>query len=427
MTKTAANPHAPIGVLVKTFPKLSETFILGELLGLERRGLTLLVFSLQRPSDQLLQTAITELRAPVSYIPGFQLNLMLPFLASHLRLLGRHPLRYLRTLGFVLQRPEPGAWLDFWQATWLARRLHQAGIAHLYGHFIDRPAGVAELVLCLSGISYSLSAHAKDIYLSAPEVLRRKLSGARFVVTCTEYNRRHLAGLNADSTPVIRLYHGIDLTHFKPGTRNAPITPPLILSVGRLREKKGFATLIRACAELHRTGLEFRCQIVGYGPDHAKLRRLIEDLGLVGTLELAGALAHTQLIERYRRAALFVLPCQVGSDGDRDGIPNVLLEAMALELPVISTSISGIPEAVEHGRNGLLVTPQQPAELAAAMRTLLTDPQRAAQLGRAARATVAQRFSNEINLQRLYQLLLSARAEALSDGKPAAVAGRLYG
>ena len=427
MSRTAAKHDTAIGVLVKTFPKLSETFILGELLGLERQGLKLHVFSLQQPTDQVLQTATTELRAPLSYIPRLQYSQLLTFLDAHLRLFGRHPLRYLQTIGFVLRRPEPGAWLDFWQAAWLARRLLQAGIVHLYVHFISRPAGVAELVQCLSGISYSLSAHAKDIYLSAPEVLQRKLASARFAVTCTEYNRRHLVGLNPGTTPVVRLYHGINLTHFSPDTATIPATPPLILSVGRLREKKGFATLIRACAELQRTGFEFRCQIVGYGPDRDKLRQLIEALGLAGSFELAGALAHKQLIERYRRAALFVLPCQVGSDGDRDGIPNVLLEAMAMQLPVISTWISGIPEAIEHQHNGLLVTPQQPAELAAAMRTVLTDPQRAARLGQAARATVAERFTNEVNLQRLLQLLVSARAEALSAIKPAALAGGLYG
>ena len=355
-----------VGVLVKTFPKLSETFILGELLSLERLGLELQVFALQRPTDRVLQTAGDALRAPVAYLPAAASDRTLATALAHLRLFARRPRRYLRALFFARRRPEPGAGLDFWQAGWLAARLRRAGVRHLYVHFINRPAGVAELVQRLSGISYSLSAHAKDIYLSPTLVLRRKLAGALFTVTCTEYNRRHLATVGA-SAPLLRLYHGVDLDRFRPAAgHRAPGGPPLILSVGRLREKKGFRTLIEACSVLTRAGVAYRCYIVGYGPDRAALQRLIQKLGVQDTVVLAGTMAHQQLLERYRQASLFALPCQLASDGDRDGIPNVLLEAMAMQLPVIATPISGIPELIEHRHNGLLVAPQQAEQLAAA-------------------------------------------------------------
>ena len=391
-----------IAFLVKTYPKLSETFILGEIIGLEKRGLNLHIFALQRPTDQIFHQATKQVNAPCEYLAENNLHNWL----SHCRVFLTHPLRYIFSLLFALLRTESGGLSNFHCAVDLVQRLKASDVQHLHTHFINRPAAIAELVHHLTAMPFSISAHAKDIYLSSPTTLRRKINKAMFTVTCSEYNRHHLTSLASDNAIIHRMYHGIDLEQFSPNFR-ANKAPPLILSVGRLREKKGFETLIRACAELQQQGISFRCKIVGYGPDEDRLKDLVNKLALGHHVELTGALTHETLIDLYGAACVFVLPCQITDDGDRDGIPNVLLEAMAMQLPVITTPISGIPEVIEHQRNGLLVSPQSPLELANVMQSLFDDFQLRYQLGAAARLTIVQSFSNEKNLTLLCDLLKS--------------------
>ena len=414
-TCTAASERT-LGFLLKTYPKLSETFILEEILSLERLGLKLHLFSLQAPTDEVAHQTVQNVQAPVTYIPAVASRQLLKLLSAQLNLLMRSPLRYGKALVFALQRAESGRISDFLQAGWLATRLNQLGIQHLHAHFINRPAGIAELVERLSAQSYSISAHAKDIYLSDPSVLHRKIARACFTVTCTEYNRLFLSITAGLAKPIFRLYHGIDAERFRPHSEPPKTTPPLLLSIGRLREKKGFPTLISGCAQLKQAGLAVRCQIVGYGPERERLQQQIDESGLRGQVELLGKLTQDQVIKLYRQASAFVLPCQVGKDGDRDGIPNVLLEAMAMQLPVISTTVSGIPEVLQHERNGLLVPPQNPASLAAAVQRVLSDGRLAQRLGRTARQTVLRQFDNDINLQKLQSLLANSaeRPRALS-------------
>lgn len=393
-----------IGILVKTYPKLSETFILGEILGLQREEVLLHVFALQRSADVAQHAATAQIEAPVIYIPRGSPGQRLRLLKVHAAQFLCAPKRYLQTLVFALRRRESGGLLDFLRAGGLAAALRRHRIRHLHAHFISEPAALAELAARLSGVPFSISAHAKDIYLSESGVLRRKLANASFTVTCTEYNRRHLASLAPPDATILRLYHGIDSGRFQPNPR--PEHPPLILSVGRLREKKGFPTLILACAQLLAAGVELRCEIVGYGPDRDRLQALIETAGGARAVKLIDAMPHEALIERYRRAALFVLPCQIGADGDRDGIPNVLVEAMAMALPVISTRISGIPELITDGVNGLLVAERDAPALAQAIAGVLNQSGRAAALGQAARATVVQRFDARVTARGLRDLLL---------------------
>lgn len=402
----------PIGFLVKTYPKLSETFILGEILGLERAGLTLRLFALQRPTDDVFHSATREVRASVRYLdaPGWRELPAVVF--AHLAFLAANPRRYLATLAFACARGET-AWLrEFAQAVRLADELRRAGVAHLHAHFAAEPASLAELVQRLSGISYSISAHAKDIYRSPRGALERKLRAAAFTVTCTECNREYLARIAGSGAPVYRAYHGVDLEKFAPRAPAVEPSVPLVLSVGRLREKKGFATLIEACGRLADAGVAFRCEIVGYGPERDRLQGLIDAKGLSGTVALVGKLTHEQIVEKYRAATLFVLPCQIAADGDRDGIPNVLLEAMAMRLPVVSTAVSGIPEAVEHGTNGLLVDPENAGALAEAVRTLLLSPSLRSTFGARGRITVVQRFSHGSNLGLIRDLLSAAAHRA---------------
>ncbi len=398
------NADRPIGLLVKRFPKLSETFILEEVLGLERLGVALRIYTLAPPSDTLTHPAVARVQAAVTPVPARLADDPAGFALRHLRQALRRPLRYLRAATAALKR---GAGRDFLRAGWLADALDDAGIEHLHTHFASSPADVAELSGAIGGHSFSISAHAKDIYLSDAADLRRKLGAARFTVTCTEFNRRTLAAIAPDAR-VVRMYHGIDARVFHPSRRLAPGVPalvPRLLSVGRLREKKGLDTLVDACRLLAGRGLPFRCEIVGYGEELPRLQAQIAACGLEDRVALVGTLAREQVIERYARAAVYVQPSRVAADGDRDGIPNVLLEAMAVGVPVVATRVSGIPELVRHRANGLLVEPDDPAALADAIAQLIEQPELGRTLARAARAGVTEHFDNDHNLRTVLQLL----------------------
>lgn len=396
-----AGTSGTVGFLVKTWPKVSETFILEEVLGLERLGRRLHLFALAAPADGVTHAAVRNVKAPVSFINEISA------VKAHLESLKAAPGRYTRAALQALRRPEPGRWRDFNAAVRLAALLQHHRIGHLHAHFISEPAAVAELAATLAGVGFSISAHAKDIYLSKPEILERKLAAARFTVTCTEYNRRHLAGI-APAARLHRMYHGVDASQFHPRLRVEAPAVPLILAVGRLREKKGFATLIEACRRLREAGQDLRCEIVGYGEDQPRLEALIRSAGLDGFVYLAGKLSREEVLGRYARASLLVVPSQLAGDGDRDGIPNVLAEAMAMELPVVSTPISGIPELVDDERNGLLVPPGDAGAVAAAVARLLADADLRERLGRAGRRAVLEAFDNDRNLRLLDGLFTEA-------------------
>lgn len=412
---TRTEQGSPIGLLLKTYPKLSETFVLGEILGLQALGVPLSIIAMQRPSDAFTHADVRAVRARVCYLPERNATGVRTLLATHARIAATHPRGYLQALRDTARSTEPGRWARFARAGLLAKELVAQRIRHVHAHFAADPAALAAVATTMLGTSFSISAHAKDIYKSEPAALAHRLRTARFTVTCTDYNRRHLQAIGGPGAKVLRMYHGIDLERFardaapadRPSDRDEP-HPPVILSVGRLREKKGFSTLIAACAHLVGRAVPFRCEIIGYGPDEAALRAQIARLGLGAHVALLGKQPQERVIEAYRRATMFVLPCQIGSDGDRDGIPNVLLEAMSMRLPVISTPISGIPEVIEHGRNGLLVPAQDIGALAHAIEQLLTHPAQRSSLGARARATVASQFSNARNLLLVRDLLVQA-------------------
>lgn len=394
-------PAAPLAMLVKTWPKLSETFILEEVLGLERAGVALRLYALTPPSDEISHPVVASVRAPLVTVPPPALRHVPGYLARHLSVAVAAPLRYVRALR--------AAWREdtlpeFLRGGWLAAQLARDGVAHLHAHFISTPAEVAAAASALGGLPFSISAHAKDIYTSRSADLQRRLRAACFTVTCTEANRRTLAALVPEAR-VQRMYHGIDHRLFHPGQRQRAGGPPLLLAVGRLRAKKGLDTLIDACRLLRSRGLDFRCQIVGYGAEQERLQAQIVERGLGDTVQLLGKLAREQVIACYAQAAVFVQPSRVTADGDRDGIPNVLLEAMAMSLPVVATRVSGIPEVVRHHENGLLVEPDDAAALADAVAWILTHPVPAASLGRSARNVVLRSFDNDLNLQTLTRLL----------------------
>jgi glycosyltransferase involved in cell wall biosynthesis len=371
-------PSMPVrlGYLVRAFPRVSETFIMNEILELEAQGFDLRIYTLTDPRDSRRPRLIERVRSPIIRLPERWELLWPSALATQLSVIWRFPLGYVRTLRRVLLFLDAGLLGHFCQAACLVRRLEQDGIAHLHAGFVHAPGSVAWIVHEVTGRSFSLATHAKDLYHSAPVLLRRKLAAARLVFTCTRYNVVHLRTLcDADAIERVRcVYHGTDLVRFSFGTC-AAADPPLVLAVARLVEKKGLQDLILACAVLRDRGCRFQCRIVGAGVLHDALTQLIEEQRLREFVSLEGALDQEQVLEWYRRATVVAAPCIVTSDGDRDGIPNVLVEAAACGVPLVSTSVSGVPELVQDGQTGLLVPPRDPLALANALQRLFDSPE----------------------------------------------------
>jgi glycosyltransferase involved in cell wall biosynthesis len=272
---------------------------------------------------------------------------------------------------------------------------------------MDRAALVALIAGRLLGKPYSATAHASDIYVD-PVLLPEKMAEAKFIATCTNYNESHLRSLSPDASRVdVRcIYHGLDLATYVPHER-APRHRPLLLSVGQLKDRKGMHYLIEACGHLRDWGVDFDCEIVGDGDQRGRLDEMIERLALRDRVSLLGALPHEVVLEKYRAATIFVLPCIISVDGDRDGIPNVILEAMAMGLPIVSTLHSGVPEAVQDGRNGLLVSPGESAGLADALARLIKDEELSRAMGRAGRMLVAEKFDPDRNVKKLLSEFLA--------------------
>lgn len=400
-----------LGFLVKTYPKISETFVLQEILELQKETFAMNIFSMQKPTDEQFHKAFDLVKPDVNYLSSEnrQCNATIN---THLQFICGKPRAYLKTFVFTFTRSEGGTLSQFLQAVYFSGLVQEKGITHIHAHFASEPSGLAELVSCLCGVSYSISAHAKDIYLQDKSSLCRKIRHARFVVTCTDYNRRFLQAVNQSKTPVYCLYHGIDSARVtaENDQQLEQSTVLRILSVGRLREKKGFPTLLAACHLLYKKGCRFQCDIVGYGPDREKLQALIEHYQLTACVRLLGKLTHEKLVALYRQTAVFALPCQVSDDGDRDGIPNVLMEAMSFAIPVVSTNISGIPELVEHNKTGLLIEAKNEQALCYALKHLLYNPDLRKQLGDAGKQSVLSRFSVKQHIAHLKELLTHAIA-----------------
>lgn len=408
----SASPNPRVAYLLKTYPRLSETFILNEILGLEELGMPIAIFSLRRPAAEPVHAGVREVKSSVTYIASLSWKFWPAALSvlvfSHLVLFLTETRRYLAAARFYFRVKGSSRFEDFLQAACLARALRSSGITHVHAHFANTPTMVAEIAHRLTGIPFSFTAHAKDIYLTPPAELSRKIASAKCVLTCTAHNRRYLAELAPGGAPIHLAYHGVDVFLFGAVPRSVSTgaeEPPLVLSVGRFCEKKGMEYLIQACRLLVDRGHCFRCQIVGYGELHSKLERMIVDLGLQKHVSLPGRMTQEQLAALYQQASIFVLPCLVTDHGDRDGIPNVLVEAMVSALPVISTDVSGISELVEHGRNGLLVRERDGNALAQAMEFLLLRPDRGKRLAQNGRETVLSRFTLRASALRVYRIL----------------------
>ncbi len=397
-----------LGYVLKVFPRLSETFVINEIRALEASGEQVCVFSLHAPEAAVPHRILQELRCPVFVVDRTDVPSDAAIVGTRKRLERQLP-----------QEPTLRAKLLPRKYVSLAMRLAglaaQQHVVRLHAHFASRAGHVAALAAALCGCPYSITAHAKDIYHSDvdQELLRWKIAGAACVVTVTDFNQHHLRTLVADipgaPEKIFRLYNGVDLNRF--GVSDSPPRPrPLIVAVGRLVEKKGFAVLIEACRRLRAHAQEFDCEIIGGGPEEEALRIQIAHAGLEETVALRGVLPTEEVAARLQAATVVVLPCIVGQDGNVDALPTVLLEAMASGRPVVSTRLSGIPEIVADGRTGLLVPPGDPAALAEALAAILNDPARGHALGRAGRRRAEERFDLAANVLRLRTLFRSIPA-----------------
>jgi glycosyltransferase involved in cell wall biosynthesis len=400
-----------IAYLLDSFPNLSETFILQEIRELERQELPLFLFSLSKPvlSTGEIPDTIWDGQVPVTYISCRSIQILL--LIAVRRFL-KAPWRFLLTsIVMVAHYRRRSVLRHLLYATFLADQLEQEGITHLHAHYATEPTTVAQSVYLFTGVPYSFTAHAYDIYLSSKMELAYKMQMARFVVTCTAYNQRYLATL-VDwrvGERIHCIYHGLNLRAFPSRTPVAPppLASPLILAVGRLVEKKGLSYLLRACRILKDQGYDFTCRAVGDGPLRQVLQQEIRELALTDRVELCGAETHRRVIEMYQQATIVALPCIISQNGDRDGIPNVLVEALCMGVPVVSTAVSGIPELIISEVNGLLVPPNNSGALATALARLLDDPLLRCRLAAAGRQTVLERFDMAHNTTCLLHLLCS--------------------
>jgi glycosyltransferase involved in cell wall biosynthesis len=385
--------HSPlrVGYVLKRFPRFSETFILNELLALQAQGAALQVFSLLTPPDEPRHARLAELRAPVTYLAKPSGTPTAVVDEADKALFAGNDARTIATLQA--------------KAAEVARLARAAGITHLHAHFGSDPATVALLAARIIGGTFSFTAHARDIYHTyiSPSVdaekRRAKLREAAFVVTVSDFNAAHLRNLCPEAAGRIhRLYNGIDLSLFTPADTGVP---GRIIAVGRLVEKKGFAVLVDACAILRERGLTFDCRIIGDGPLQGALTARIAEHGLAGFVMLEGPMPQEQLADALGTAAIATLPCVITSDGDRDGLPTVLLEAMGKAIPVVTTTVTGGPEIVAQGETGLLCPPNDPAALADALAVLLADHDRARAMGATGRLRAERLFDLQTNAARL--------------------------
>lgn len=380
------NPNR-VAYVVKRYPRYSETFIVNEILAHEQAGLEIEIYSLRPPEDTHFQNAIARVRAPVNYIPSAGIK------AIEFWSVMSQISRTLPRVWSTLDAARTEDFRDVYQALLLAQDAHQKGITHLHAHFGTVATTVARLAARTADIPYSFTAHAKDIFHESVchQDLQRKLRDAAAVVTVSDFNARFLEdtyGQAADR--VQRIYNGLSLEQFP--YRAPADRPPRVVSVGRLVEKKGFVDLIQACAILTNRGRRFDCQIIGCGELEIELRHQIDALGLQDVVTLIGPRPQNKIIRLVQDAAIFAAPCVVGTDGNRDGLPTVLLEAMALGTPCVSTDVTGIPEVLRHEETGLMVNQHDPEALATAIERLLLQPDLGMRLADRARRLIEANF-----------------------------------
>ncbi len=400
-----------LGMILKGYPRISETFISNEILLLEELGIPIRIFSMRHPREAFCHESVRRIRARVDYLPTelYEDFNRLLWAASLQAVL--HPGRFraaLQKSGERFARTRSmGTIKHLLQGCYLASLLHKAPeVVHLHAHFAHSPTSVALFSSLLTGIPFSFTGHAKDIYTQNQAQLREKIDLARFMVTCTGYNKKFLNTLAPQTaTPVHRVYHGIDLSLFHGNiTRRIPEPPYRLLTVARLTAKKGIDTILAALAILRDKSIDFNYTLIGDGDQREQVLARIFELKLQDHCRWLGTLPHEQVVREFEQADVFVLGCRIAKNGDRDGIPNVLVESLAMGLPAVATTVSALPEIVRPGRTGLLVTPDNPQDMARALQKILTDNERRTTCIRTGRELVTDSFNNRLLIQELAEI-----------------------
>jgi len=395
-----------VAYIIVAYPSLTKTFVDREVATLREMGINIEIYSLWRskgplsPEQQQIEKEINTL-FPLKFKTA---------LKGHLRFILRKPVNYFSTLIYLLTRPHPtfrSHWRTlkhFHQGIYAASLLADKPIDHIHAHFLNQSATIALIASRLLNVNYSVTVHASSELFSRPMMIQEKLHRAKFVATCTDYNRKYLEVMsnNGLAGKLKVIYHGLDAQLYQ-RKQPPPSGKPVIIAVGQLRERKGFSYLIDACEILKRWGIEYECRIIGDGPLRPELERKIHQQNVEDTVTLCGALSQAAVREQYEEATIFTMPAVLGKDGDRDGIPNVILEAMAMELPVIATRHSGIPEVVKDQENGILVPPENSNALAAAIQKLIKDPALRIKFGKQGRKTILEQFDPWKNAQKLVE------------------------
>ncbi|HEV2335273.1 MAG TPA: glycosyltransferase family 4 protein [Stellaceae bacterium] len=427
--RSARPREGPVAFVLKGYPRLSETFIAQEIRALEERGLDIQIVSLRYPTDRAIHPVHRQIRAPVLYLPEYLKDEKRRVLAAwrRARLLPGYARARRGWLADLARDPTPNRIRRFGQAVVLAAELAPE-IGHLHAHFLHTPASVARYAAMMRGVPWSVSAHAKDIWTIPDWEKREKLGSAQWAVTCTAAGRIHLDELAPQPGTVRLSYHGLDLERFgPPGSREAggdggdPARPVIVLSVGRAVEKKGYDDLVAALALLP-AGLAWRFVHIGGGALAKRLQRQARRLGLSERIEWRGARPQPEVLAAYREADLFVLAAKIGRDADRDGLPNVLMEAQSQRLACVATQLPGIGELIEDGRTGVLVPPANPRALAAALEALIRDPALRSRFAAAGEARVRREFGMTSGIAVLAALFGLGEPHAEPEPPPARTA-----
>ena len=400
-----------VAVVLKGYPRLSETFIAQEILELERAGFDISIISLRHPTDKHTHPVHAEIKAPKHYLPEYIYQEL--FRVWWAKINCTLKIRFWKTLPVFfkdfIRDPSANRIRRWGQAMVLAHE-YADDCDHIYAHFLHTPCSVARYAALISGKSFSISAHAKDIWTSPEWEIQEKLEDCDWLVTCTEGGADYLAQL-APKGRVHLVYHGLDLSRFPSPERTASKNDGSsknksvkLVTVGRAVAKKGIDTLIHALANLP-DELHWHWTHIGGGPLKKDLENLVAELGIQERCDFKGALPQSEVLETYIKSDLFILPSRIDETGDRDGLPNVIVEAQSQKMAVISTNISGIPELIQNDNNGILIQPDKIDDLAKAIEKLCRDPKTRDQMGKAGEEKVRSQFSHKQTIGDIVSLL----------------------
>ncbi|WP_295901379.1 glycosyltransferase family 4 protein [uncultured Vibrio sp.] len=401
-----------VAYIVKRYPRYSETFIVNEILAHEKAGINIHIYALLPPQDTHFQDIISKVKAPVTYLSAKAER------ASHFWKVQKNAARQFPSMWSALAQFPQASAREALQALELALHISKKRITHLHAHFATTSTTVAQIASVITSTPFTFTAHAKDIFHQDNDfvLLKEKFQQAKLAITISDFNVHYLTNdLQVAASKIEKIYNGLDLTAFP---FESPVQrPATICAIGRLVEKKGFADLIDACLILKNKDIQFQCEIIGDGELKALLAEQIEKLTISDMVKMYGSLPQTEVKQRLQKAAVFAAPCVIGDDGNRDGLPTVLLESMALGTPCVSTNVTGIPEVIINNETGLTAEQNDPESLALAIEKLLLHPELRLSLANNARKLIEQEFDIDINAESIRQCFKNLPTENHNNRK----------